>query len=115
VSRLLAAALLAACASPGAGRATADDAPALIVDPTPQSRAALVQALGDALGVQVMLADDALTSESKLEIERTHREGREMGTPEQFVLVRSGGKCVLIHQRTQKRYPLADTECVEAH
>ncbi len=102
--------------------ATAQDRPALIVNPTAETRAALLQAVRSALGgAQVTLGDDALTRESVLIIERTARrdaagrrlQGRELGTPERFQLVKSGSSCVLIHERTGRRIPLDRTECVE--
>jgi hypothetical protein len=70
----------------------------------------------------VRLADDALTAESTLVIERaSHRDarglpiqGRELGLPERFHLVKSGGACVLVHERTGRRFPLERTECVES-
>jgi len=88
--------------------------PALIVDPTPQSRAALLQAVTDALGVQPLLADDALLRESALLIERRHLEGRERSMPERFQLFRVGDRCVLVHERTGQRSPLVETRCAEA-
>jgi len=106
--------LLAACATPPRPGMERDDALAVIVEPTPKSRDELARTLFDALGVQVMLADDALTSESTLPIEHRLREARESGRPELFYLVKNGSRCVLIHERTKKRYPLPDTECVEA-
>ena len=102
--------------------AAAQDRPALIVTPTPKGRAALLEAVRSALGSQVVLADDALTRESVLVIERAARrdpagrrlQGRELGTPERFRLVKSGSACVLIHERSGRRIPLHGTECVEA-
>jgi len=102
--------------------AAAQDRPALIVNPTPEGRTALLEAVRSALGgAQVALAEDALTHESVLVIERTARrdpagrrlQGRELGTPERFRLVKSGSACVLIHERTGRRIPLDHTECVE--
>jgi len=115
---LAACALLSGCRTPQAG----EEVPALIVNPTAASRAALASAVGAALGgAVVMLSDDALTAQSWLAIDRRPRrdpegtpaQGRELGRPEEFLLVKSGGRCVLVHQRTGQRYPLADTECVE--
>jgi len=96
------------------------DRPAVIVTPTAESRAALTQAVSAALnGAPVTLADDALTRESVLTIERTQRRdanglllnGRELGTPERFLLVKSGDQCVLVHERTGKRITLTATAC----
>ena len=111
--RALALLLLAACAAPPLKGMQRDDVLAVMPDSTPQGRDALVRAMDQALGAQVMLADDAFAAASQLEIERRHREGRDYGEPEQFVLVKNGSQCILIHQRTQKRYPLPGTTCVE--
>ncbi len=118
---LLALALaLAACCRAGQ-RDPEPEALAVIVDPTPASRAALSQAVRAALGgAPVLLADDALTRDPLLIIERApHRDpsglpaqGRELGMPERFHLLKSGGRCVLVHERTGTRSPLAATSCV---
>jgi hypothetical protein len=109
-----------ACRTPGAAHAD-PEAPAVIVNPTVQSRAALVQAITDALdGVSVTLADDAFTNASTLTLERTARrdengvrlQGRELGTPERFRLVKMAGQCVLIHERSGRRLVLTSTECI---
>jgi hypothetical protein len=98
------------------------DLPALISNPTPESRASLLQAVRSALnGAPVTLADDALTRESTLLIERAIRrdaarlrmQGREVSPPERFQLVKSGGACVLVHERTGRRFTLEHTSCVE--
>ncbi len=111
---------LAACR---AGQRDPDpELPAVIVDPTAASRAALSQAVRTALGVPVLLAADALTRDCLLVIERAPHadpsglpaQGRELGMPERFHLVKSGGRCVLVHERTGTRYPLAATSCVPA-
>ena len=70
-------------------------------------------------GAPVTLADDALTHQSLLIIERTQARdasgvplsGREFGRPEQFQLVRSGTRCILIQVSTGKRWTLANTQC----
>jgi hypothetical protein len=115
--RGLLAALLASCATPGAQRAESSDegAPAVIVEPTPQSRAALLQAVTDLLnGAQPLLAGDALTRESTLIVERRHLEGRDRGTPERFVLRKVGTQCVLVHEKSGKRAVLVETKCAQA-
>jgi len=105
-----------------AALAMASAVPARIVNPTPESRASLAAAVQAAFnGAKVPLADDALTAESMLVIERAaHRDarglriqGRELSPPERFHLVKSGGACVLVHERTGRRFPLDHTDCVE--
>jgi hypothetical protein len=107
---------LAACAARSAPR----DVPALLVSPTAASRSELTRVVSRALGgAPVTLADDALTSDGTLIVERTPRRdaqgrllvGRETGRPEHFRLVRSGSRCVLVLERTGKRYPLTAATC----
>ena len=110
-----AAALLASCATAGPRPDSLEGAvAAVIVEPTPQSRAALLQAVTDALGQEPLLADDALTRESTLIVERRHLEGRERGRPDRFLLFKAGGRCVLMHESTGQRSPLVATRCAEA-
>ena len=88
------------------------DAPAIIVKPTPASRAELAQAVSSELnGAPVTLADDALTRDSLLIIERAHLSGRDFDRPEHFRLVKAGEHCALVHERTGKRTTLASTTC----
>jgi hypothetical protein len=91
------------------------DEPAVITAPTPASREELARVVSAALhGARVTLADDALTKESILFIERARLRGRVMEKPEQFQLVWGGSQCVLIHRRTGERYALAHTTCTPA-
>ena len=109
----LIAALLATCASPGPARLPDDARPAVIVEPNVRSRAALLQAVTDLLGgARPLLADDALTRESTLIIERTHLEGRDRGVPEHFRLFLSNGICVLVREKTGQSATLVETRCV---
>ena len=94
---------------------------AIIDKPTQESRAELAQAVSDGLnGASVTLADDALTRDSRLIIERAHPRdaigvplsGRDRDKPEIFRLVKSGERCVLVHERTGKRTTLASTHCL---
>lgn len=102
--------------------AKALDKPATIVDPSAASRAELQRAVNSALGHEVMLADDALTRDSILTIERVAAkdpsgrriEVRERSLPEQFHLIQRGADCVLIHDRTQAETKLAETTCKPA-
>jgi hypothetical protein len=107
---------LAACATVSPQR----DVPAVIASPTPESRAELLRVVSRALnGAPVTIADDALTHDSALIIERARARGadgapltgRDTGKPEHFRLVKSGSRCVLVHERTGKRYPLASASC----
>ena len=115
---LAAAALLglAACAT-ATGR---PDLPALLTNPTAESRAELVRAVSGALhGAPITLADDALTRDSTLIVERTRPRtadgvplsGRETGRPEHFRLVKNGSRCMLVHERTGKRWTLTAATC----
>jgi hypothetical protein len=101
-------------------RPASRDVPAVISSPTPQSRAELARVVSRALdGAPVTIADDALTREDTLIVERTVRRdaqgrpltGRDTGRPEHFRLVRSGGRCVLVHERTGRRWTLESTTC----
>lgn len=101
---------------------TADtDVPAIVVNPDDASRAALQTTLASRFGGQaVMLADDALTRSSLLTIEISSQDspkaitaqGRNMGQPLRFRLVKNGSECTLIDLRDDSRHVLADTSCV---
>jgi hypothetical protein len=112
--------LLPACAT-----SSTHEVPALIVNPTPASRAELRLAVQRALHSEpVPLSDDALTRSSLLPIERVPRRdsqgrllnGLEVGTkPQMFRLVRSGKSCVLIHDDAEQLHQtLTVTQCVPA-
>ena len=96
------------------------DVPALITEPTSQTRADLVQAVSAALGgATVTLSDDALTRDSTLVVERRRRldpnglpvNGRDLGRPETFRLVKNGADCVLVHENSGRRFALSQTAC----
>jgi hypothetical protein len=108
--------LLSACA-PGLAK---EETAAVIDNPTDQSRAALAAAVSTALGgTAVTLADDALTREGMLIVERVRPRdaagvpfgGRDLDRPEHFRLVKVGAECVLVHERTGTRQVLASTRC----
>ncbi len=102
---MLALLLLSACAS------AQPDVPAVLDNPSQESRAELARAVSAALnGVPVRLADDALTHDSLLIIEKAHT-GRDLDRPEHFHLVKAGTQCVLVHERTGRRLPLALARC----
>jgi hypothetical protein len=107
---------------PGCATSSSRDVLALIVDPTPQSRAELSLAVQRALHSDpIPLSDDALTQSSLLPIDRIPRRdshgrllnGLEIGRkPEVFRLVKSGGSCVLIHDDVDHlRQTLLATKC----
>ncbi len=107
---------LAACH----GRAAPRDVPAVITHPTAQSRAELARVVSRALDREtVTLADDALTADGTLIVERTRRrdaqglpfDGRETGQPDRFRLVQNGARCVLVHERTGRRWTLRSATC----
>ena len=96
------------------------DVPALITEPTSQTRTDLVQAVSAALGgATVTLSDDALTRDSTLVVERRRRldpnglpvNGRDLGRPETFRLVKNGADCVLVHENSGRRFALSQTAC----
>ena len=118
---LLAAAAMAplACGTPPA-RA---DVPAIIAEPSAESRAELLRVVAEAVnGAPVTLADDALTRESTLIVERREPRdaqgrplsGRLLDMPLRFHLVLRDGKCVLIRESDAQSWPLGDTRCVAA-
>lgn len=105
-----------ACAPVSAQR----DVPAVVMSPTPESRAELARVVSRVLhGAAVTIADDALTRDNGLIIERgwardakgVPLNGRETGRPEHFRLVRNGSRCVLVHERTGKRFVLSSVTC----
>ena len=84
---------------------------AVIDKPTAESRAELAQAVSRFLnGGPVTLADDALTHDSLLIIEKA-RTGRDLDKPEHFRLVKEANRCTLVHERTGQRATLAATAC----
>lgn len=113
----LAALVVGGCLS---GPAPADQ-PARITGPTDASRADLQRAVAEALHVEdVLLADDALTGSSVLVIERDRirnlenapLSGRDLGTPERFLLVIQDDRCVLVHEASERRFDLPATDCI---
>lgn len=97
-----------------------EEVPAVIESPTAATRAVLQRAVSEALGgAPVLLADDALTRSSILVVERVRPRdasgmllgGREHGMPERFRLVRSGRRCILVHEADRRRLALEATRC----
>lgn len=118
------AALLASGLALAACKSIAPDAnqPALIVEPSDASRAALQATVNRLLDTDVMLSGDALTETSFLFIERriprsidgSPAQGRNMEMPYRFTLLTNGTDCVLVDERDGSRHLLADTKCVVA-
>ena len=94
-------------------------APAAIIDSTPAGRADIRKAVASALGTDVLVAKDALTTSNLLVIEPRRQQsiegrvggGRIMTPPDIFRLVLVGDRCVLVHARTGAAYPLENTRC----
>ena len=118
VKRALPAAFASFCLA-GASAAAPTSAPAAIIDSTASSRTDIRQAVTAALGTEVLIADDALTTSSLLIIERRSRRsidgrvgsGRVVTPPEIFQLVLDDDQCILIHRRTGEAYPLENARC----
>jgi hypothetical protein len=96
------------------------DRPAVLTNPTPESHAELARLVRDALnGAPLTIADDALTHDSWLIIERARARdaegrplvGRETDRPERFRLVRNGSRCILVQEGTGRRWTLASVTC----
>jgi hypothetical protein len=94
--------------------------PAVIIHPTAASRAALERAVSAEFhGVPVRLAGDALTRDSLLVVSRAQARdvrglplnGRELGRPQHFRLLRRGSQCVLLHLETGRARVLTHTTC----
>jgi hypothetical protein len=95
-------------------------APAIITHPTAASRADLELAVSQALGgAPVRLADDALTRNSLLIVGRAQARdarglplnGRELGRPQHFRLLRRGSHCMLLHIESGRSRVLTHTTC----
>ena len=96
--------------------------PAVIVEPTEASRAALQATVNSLLDTEVVLSGQALTDTSFLFVERrvpqsidgSPAKGRNMEMPYRFTLLTNGTDCVLVDERDGSRHLLADTKCVVA-
>lgn len=110
--------MLAAC------KHVAPDAnqPAVIVEPSDASRAALQATVNRLLDTEVQLSADALTETSFLFIERriprsidgSPAKGRNMEMPYRFTLLTNGTDCVLVDERDGSRHLLDATICEPA-
>ncbi|MEQ8206232.1 MAG: hypothetical protein RIA65_08675 [Woeseia sp.] len=95
--------------------------PALISQDDTDSRRELSQVIASALGIKsVTLADDAFTETSALAFDPASSQAGKNATqdsvvstsPELFRLLLDGPQCVLVHERTELRWLLMDTECI---
>ena len=122
---LVGALFTAGCASAAgtADRGMQAERPAVLVSPTAATRAELAQLVSEAMhGVPVRLAADALTTGSQLTITRVERRdaaghpllGRSTEQPERFRLLEQGGRCVLVQERTGRRWALRSGICAPA-
>jgi hypothetical protein len=102
------------------GQWVKEDVPAYITNPSEKSRIELERAVSKALnGIPVTLADNVLTKDNRLIIERKpHVDakgnlimGLETEMPRQFRLVKNKGKCILIDQSNGNRMELKQTVC----
>lgn len=116
---LVAATVLAPAAC---GTLSAQEQPAVIAAPTAQSRAELERVVSSAFnGQPVTLADDALTRESVLSIERRTppgpqgriATGRTLEAPTRFNLVLRGSRC-LLRAADGREWELTEAQCVPA-
>ena len=94
--------------------------PAVLTNPSAQSRAELSRVVSEALGgAPVRLADDALTQASTLVIERIMPRdaagfplnGREVEKPQHFRLIKRASYCILIQESTGRRWLLSAATC----
>jgi hypothetical protein len=94
--------------------------PALETQATAASRADLERAVSQALGgTPVRLAEDALTHGSLLIVGRAQARaingvplnGRELGRPQHFRLLKQGSHCVLLHLESGEARLLPHTSC----
>lgn len=110
------ASILVLTVSACAAVAAQESAPAVLVSSSEDSRVELSRVIGEALHrPAVLLAPDALTRESSLIIESVQPRddkglplnGRELGRPEHFRLIKEGARCILIQETTGRRWTLS--------
>jgi hypothetical protein len=116
--------LVAATVVPAAcGTLSAQEQPAVIAAHTEESRAELTRVVSAAFnGQPVTLAEDALTRESVLTIERRTppgpqgrlATGRSLEAPERLNLVLRGTRCFLVREADGREWELNEARCVPA-
>lgn len=109
--------VLSACTSPSVQA----DKPAVIAQVNDRTHAELQQVIQSALNnVPLALADNALTQDNVLLVERVTRRdatgallnGRVLEKPERFTLLIRGSRCVLVQDSTQREWVLKHAKCV---
>jgi hypothetical protein len=117
------AAVASVLAPAACGTLSAQEQPAVIAGPTPQSRAELKSVVSAAMnGQPVTLADDALTRESVLVLQRRTppgpqgraATGRTLEAPERLNLVLRGARCFLVREADGREWELEQARCVPA-
>jgi hypothetical protein len=116
--------LAAATIVPAAcGSLAAQERPAVIASATERSRAELVRVVSAAMnGQPVTLAQDALTRDSTLILERRTppgpqgraATGRTLEAPTELKLVLRGERCLLVRVADGREWPLDEARCVPA-
>ena len=122
IARIFAAGVSLAMGACSLASQSATDTPALITSTDAPSRAALRAAVTAATGKDAMLADDALTKESSIVIDRTAArdsggrriEARETSAPQVLHLIKRGDDCILVLQATKKETKIEGVSCVAA-
>jgi hypothetical protein len=106
------------------GTLSAQEQPAVIAEHTAASRAELARVVSAAFnGQPVTLADDALTRESVLTLERRTppgpqgraATGRTLEAPERLNLVLRGTRCFLVREADGGEWELSEARCVPAN
>jgi hypothetical protein len=115
--------LVAALPPVACGTLAAQEEPAVIAAHTERSRAELASVASAAFdGQSVLLADDALTRESVLLLERTTppgpqgraATGRTLEVPARLSLVLRGTRCFLVRDSDGREWELSEARCVPA-
>ena len=107
---------------PGCGNSVEKrESAAVIVNPTAESRAELERIIAAALNrVSIILADDALTLDSELIIDRKAPQnlqnnwvmGRRIEKPHRFYLKTEDKNCFLVQESNNNRWLLKNAQCV---
>ena len=92
------------------------ETPALLVNSKRTAPKALKSAVKEALGRDVMLGYDSLTSESTLIVETGSNDPRMMGDRrlpkvDYFDLMMSGNSCYIVHRGSGEKYMLKGVNC----